>query len=128
MVALVAPGALVAACSDSEPTGSGDPAPTNSGGKSLAKLADVPDGGGVVVANPAGGMVLLVRSGAEVKGYNAACTHMGTTVGAPTAGVVTCPNHGSQFDTSTGDVKKGPATVPLPTVTVKVDGDQVVLA
>jgi len=132
MVALVAPGALVAACSDSEPTGSGEPAPTNdtanNSGKSLAKVADVPDGGGLILDNPGGGKILLVRNGTEVKGYNAACTHMGTILQAPKAGLATCVNHGSQFDTATGAVTKGPATKPLLTVTVKVDGDQVVLA
>jgi len=134
MVALVAPGALVAACSDSEPTGSGDSTPTGGGtapggsAQGLTALADVPDGGGLIVENPSGGMVLVVRNGTEVKAYNAACTHMGTTVEAPKDGVATCPNHGSQFDTATGDVAKGPATKPLPTVAVKVDGAQVVLA
>jgi len=130
MVALVAPGALVAACSDGSDSGTSN-SDNNSGGgagSALTALADVPDGGGVVVANPSGGMVLVVRTGNEVKAYNAACTHMGTPVDAPVDGVSTCPNHGSQFSTEDGSVKKGPATAPLATVDVKVEGDQVVLA
>jgi cytochrome b6-f complex iron-sulfur subunit len=129
MVALVAPGALVAACSDG--SDSGTSTNDNSGGgagAALTALADVPDGGGVVVANPSGGMVLVVRTGNEVKAYNAACTHMGTTVEPPQNGVSTCPNHGSQFSTSDGSVKKGPATKALATIDVKVEGDKVVLA
>lgn len=135
MVALVAPGALVAACSDS---GSSSGGTTTSGGGStpagggsaqgLAALADVPDGGGLIVDNPGGGKILLARTGEEVKAYNAACTHMGTIVNAPSDGVAVCPNHGSEFDAASGAVKKGPATQPLPTVEVKVDGDQIVLA
>ncbi len=142
MVALVAPGAVVAACADSEPTGSGNSNDTGTGNSTptgggsapggsaqgLTALADVPDGGGLIVENPSGGMVLVVRNGTEVTGYNAACTHMGTTLEPPKDGVATCPNHGSQFDTASGDVKNGPATKPLQTVAVKVDGDQVVLA
>lgn len=140
MVALVAPGALVAACSDgSDSSNGGDTGntgdtgtdPGSGGGQSgvaLTALSAVPDGGGLVVANPNGGVVLIVRTGSEAKAYNAACTHMGTTVDAPVDGVATCPNHGSQFSTSDGSVKKGPATSPLATVNVKVDGDQVVLA
>lgn len=124
MVALVAPGALVAACGDSsEPSGGGGD--TTAG---LAALADVPDGGGLVVENPGGGMLLIVRNGNEVKCYDAACTHLGTTVDAPKDGIATCSNHGSQFDAATGEVRKGPATKPLPEVAVKVDGDQVLLA
>jgi Rieske Fe-S protein len=136
MVALVAPGALVAACSDGSDSstggttnGNGNSTPTGGGSSSgLTALAKVPDGGGVVVNNPGGGMVLIVRNGNEVKAYNAACTHMGTTVEAPVDGVSTCPNHGSQFSTADGSVKKGPATKALATINVKVEGDQVVLA
>ncbi|MFC4857498.1 Rieske (2Fe-2S) protein [Actinophytocola glycyrrhizae] len=138
MVALVAPGALVAACSDggsssggtADGTTGGGATPTGGGGgaQGLAALADVPDGGGLIVDNPAGGKILLARTGDEVKAYNAACTHMGTIVGAPTDGVTVCPSHGSEFDTETGAVKKGPATQPLPTVEVQVEGDQIVLA
>ena len=134
MVALVAPGALVAACSDGG-SGSGGDATTGgstpAGGGSaqgLAALADVPDSSGLIVDNPAGGKILLARTGDEVKAYNAACTHMGTILDAPKDGVSVCSNHGSEFSTEDGSVKKGPATQPLPTVNVKVDGTQIVLA
>ena len=136
MVALVAPGALVAACSDSgsssggTTTTDGGATPTGGGGSAqgLAALADVPDGGGLIVDNPSGGKILLARTGDEVKAYNAACTHMGTIVDAPKDGVSVCSNHGSEFSTEDGSVKKGPATQPLPTIAVAVEGDQIVLA
>jgi cytochrome b6-f complex iron-sulfur subunit len=133
MVALVAPGAVVAACSDASDSSGGTTNNPGTGGGSpsgggLTTLSAVPDGSGLVVNNPSGGMLLIVRNGSEVKAYNAACTHMGTTVAVPVDGVSTCPNHGSQFATSDGSVKKGPATAPLATVNVKVDGDKVVLA
>jgi Rieske Fe-S protein len=138
MVALVAPGALVAACSESSDSSNGGTTngndttggPTSGGSSStgLTALAKVPDGGGLVVTNPDGGMILVVRTGSEVKAYNAACTHMGTTIAAPVDGVSTCPNHGSQFSAADGSVKKGPATKALAPVSVKVDGDQIVLA
>ena len=136
MVALVAPGALVAACSDdSGGDTTGDSTGTPGGGdptggdaaKGLAAVADIPDGGGLIVDGP-DGKVLLVRTGQEVKAYNAACTHMGTIIDPPKDGVATCPNHGSQFDAATGEVRKGPAAKPLATINVSVDGDQVVLA
>ncbi|HWM01631.1 MAG TPA: Rieske (2Fe-2S) protein [Actinophytocola sp.] len=121
-VALVAPGALVAACSDDA-----SDAGANGGGGGPTPLADIPDGGGLIVDHPAGGKALLVREGQEVKAYNASCTHMGTIIAPPQDGVSTCPNHGSQFDAATGDVVKGPATKPLEELTVQIDGDQVVL-
>jgi nitrite reductase/ring-hydroxylating ferredoxin subunit len=140
MVALVAPGALVAACSGGDSPGGGSAADGTAGdgtagggsapagGGGLAALADVPDGGGLIVDTPGGGKILLARTGDEVTAYNAACTHMGTVVDAPKDGVAVCSNHGSEFDTATGAAKKGPATQPLPTIEVKVEGDQVVLA
>ncbi len=88
----------------------------------------MPDGGGLIVDNPGGGKILLARTGDEVKAYNAACTHMGTIVDAPKDGVSVCQNHGSEFSTADGSVKKGPATQPLPTIAVSVAGDQIVLA
>lgn len=132
MVALVAPGAVVAACSAGTDSSGGTT--TNGGGAtggqggSLTPLSAVPDGSGLVVNNPNGGMVLVVRNGSDVKAYNAACTHMGTTVQAPVDGVSTCPSHGSQFNTADGSVKHGPASAPLAKINVKVEGDQVVLA
>lgn len=123
-VALVAPGALVAACgSDDADSASGEK------GDGTTRLADIPDGGGLVVDNPTGGKALLVRNGSDVKAYNASCTHMGSIVGVPDNGVSTCPNHGSKFDVARdGKVVNGPATKPLQRIGVQVKGDQVVLA
>lgn len=135
LVALVAPGAVVTACSSGDDTPSGGTTPNNSGtsagagsSSGLAALADVPDGGGLVVDNPNGGKILIVREGNEVKAYDAACTHMGTPVDAPVDGVAVCSNHGSEFSATDGSVKKGPATQPLVTINVAVEGDQIVLA
>ena len=123
-VALIAPGALVAACSDN----SGGDAGGDAGAGGPTPLADIPDGGGLVVDNPTGGKALLVRKGQEVKAYNASCTHMGSIVGVPEDGVSTCPNHGSKFNVGdTGEVVNGPATKPLQKLQVQVKGDQVVL-
>lgn len=124
-VALIAPGALAAACGDDS---GGDAGASGSGSAGPTPLADIPDGGGLVVDNPTGGKALLVRKGQEVKAYNASCTHMGSIVGVPEDGVSTCPNHGSMFNVGdTGEVVNGPATKPLQKLQVQVKGDQVVL-
>lgn len=134
VVALLAPGALAAACSSGSSSdnsgGNGGAGNAGAGGKVLAALSDVPQGGGVLVKNPSGkGQVLLTRpSGDTIVAFNPACTHQGTTVGLPKNGTITCPNHGSQYDPATGAVKRGPATLPLNKVSVKVDGTNVVMA
>ncbi|HEV7907012.1 MAG TPA: Rieske (2Fe-2S) protein [Pseudonocardiaceae bacterium] len=138
-VALLVPGGLAAACSGSGFTSTSSGTTTGggstttggrgSGTRGLAALADVPEGGGIVVDGPGGKKLVLVRNSATaVKAYDATCTHKGSQVGAPASGVMTCPSHGSQFDAATGAVKKGPAVTALAEVQVTVQGDQVVLA
>jgi nitrite reductase/ring-hydroxylating ferredoxin subunit len=137
LVALAVPGGL-AACSSGTPTTAGTPGAgttpagggtTPTGPASIAALADVPDGGGLIAGNPSNSKPLvLVRTGDTIKAYDAACPHAGTAVSPPAAGVITCPNHGSQFNASDGAVTKGPATKGLTEVPVKVQGDQIILA
>jgi Rieske Fe-S protein len=144
--AVAVPGGLLVACGDSGTTGSGSgstgaattsaaggtsaAAPTGGGSAGgLVALADVPTGGGVVVDGPDGNKIVVTRvSDTEVKAFDATCTHQGVIVGEPVGGTISCPAHGSQFDATSGSVKKGPASKPLAEVPVAVDGDQVVLA
>jgi nitrite reductase/ring-hydroxylating ferredoxin subunit len=137
-VAMVVPGGL-AACSTTTTnpnTGSGSTpgSSTGTGGSTgsagaagLAALADVPDGGGLIVES-GGKPLVITRTGDVVKAFGAACPHAGTTVSPPKGGVITCPNHGSQFGATDGSLKKGPSTKGLTEVPVKVSGDQVVMA
>lgn len=93
------------------------PAPPAGTAEVLAPLADVPDGGALVLA---GRHVVLTRSGDQVRGFSATCTHQGCTVDGVADGRLTCPCHGSVFDAATGAVLQGPATTPLPAVAVTV--------
>lgn len=133
MVGLLAPGALAACSTDATDSPSGGSTPTTGGGVppaqdgALAALADVPDGGGVLVEGP-DTQILLVRSGDEVTAFNPACPHQGTIVNPPQGGAIVCPNHGSTFDAATGAVTRGPATAGLAEIPVKVEGGNVVLA
>ncbi|CAM3476435.1 Rieske (2Fe-2S) protein [Kibdelosporangium persicum] len=134
LAGLVAPVSLAACSSTSDTPPAAPPAPTGGGGSAgggatpLAKLADVPVGGGTIV-NGGPGRVLLVRpSENEVRGYDPVCPHAGASVGLPSGGTITCPAHGSVFNASSGDVQKGPATTGLTPVNVKIDGDNIVSA
>jgi nitrite reductase/ring-hydroxylating ferredoxin subunit len=77
------------------------------------------------------GSVLLLRDFAvfNVEGgfcaTQARCTHRQGPLseGAVNGSTVTCPLHGAQFDVWTGAVLRGPATDPLKTYAVTVDGD-----
>jgi Rieske Fe-S protein len=95
------------------------------GASALAEVADLPDGGGLVLGDR---HVVLVRDGDQVHGLSATCTHQGCTVSEVADGRITCPCHGSVFDAATGDVVTGPATTPLPAVPVEVRGGAVYLS
>jgi catalase len=66
------------------------------------------DGTRVAVANVAG----------EMRAFQDACTHRGCSLaeGRLAGGIVTCGCHGSQFDTATGEVLKGPARTAIQTL------------
>jgi nitrite reductase/ring-hydroxylating ferredoxin subunit len=129
-VALATPGAL-AACSSGAGPSAPAPAPAPGAAPTSAPTSAPAAGGGTPVAQiPVGGgtiatvgdrTVLLVQPTAgQFKGFDATCPHQGTTVDPPENGVITCPNHFSQFDAATGAVRKGPADTGLTEVPVTV--------
>ena len=138
LAGLVAPVTLAACSSETppagapsgggSPSGSGSPGSAGAGGTALAKLADVPVGGGAIVTGPSGKILLVRPSENEVKGLDPVCPHAGVTVDKPAGGTITCSGHGSVFDAATGAMKKGPATTGLTPIAVKISGDSVVTA
>ncbi|MGH3663826.1 MAG: Rieske (2Fe-2S) protein [Micromonosporaceae bacterium] len=135
--AIGASGALAACGTDEPGAGSGnakEPAEKTpkagsgdqGGGEALAKVSDVPVGGGVVFKDQK--VVVTQPAKGEIKGFSAICTHKGCTVEDVADGTINCACHGSKFDAANGDVKHGPATRKLPAKQVKVEGGEVFLA
>lgn len=93
-------------------------------GAVVARLADVPEGGGLVLTDR---RVVLVRDGDDVAGFSAVCTHQGCLVDEVADGEIRCPCHGSAYDARSGDVVRGPAQQALAEVDVDVRDGQVVL-
>jgi len=103
----------------------GTSASAAAGPKALAKLADVPVGGGLVVTGPTGKPIVVTQpSAGTVAAVSALCTHQGCKV-LLQGKQLNCPCHGSEFDL-TGKVLQGPATTRLPAVPVKVSGTDIV--
>ena len=99
--------------------------PTPGGGSAtLAPLSDVPQNGGIVLADDS--IVLTRESGNTVHGFSAICTHQGCLVSKVSGGQISCPCHGSVFDANSGAVINGPAAAPLPPVRVSVVNGSVV--
>jgi nitrite reductase/ring-hydroxylating ferredoxin subunit len=135
--AVVAAAAVTAACgSSSEPSGTSttgtspdeSPSPTGGGGsgETVAALADIPVGGGVVIT--ARKVVLTQPAAGDVRAYTAVCPHQGCLVASVSDNVIVCPCHSSEFSAEDGSVLQGPATSGLSPVDVTVSGDQVTLA
>jgi Rieske Fe-S protein len=105
-------------------TGSGAQGEPTAG--AIARVSELPVGGGVVLA---GRRVVLTRpSSGTVRAFSAVCTHAGCTVTGVSEGTITCPCHGSTFRIADGSVASGPATSPLPAVSVTVEGDSIHLS
>lgn len=117
--------ALLGACSSESPSASPTTAAALPGG-GLAKVADVPVGGGVVSAD---GVLVLQLTQGQFTAYDAACPHQGVRVSPPdSSGTITCHGHNSHFKAADGSRVDGPAPGGLTPVAVKVSGDTVVRA
>lgn len=135
---IIAVGGLVAACSSgggdaaasSEAAASSAPAGSAaasvaSGGASVAQVADIPVGGGVILDDPA--VVITQPAEGDVKAFTAICTHQGCLVSEVVDNEIVCPCHGSRFSALDGSVVTGPATTGLSAAGVAVEGGSVVL-
>lgn len=106
--------------------GSGRPAPAAAAaGTPLAAVADVPVGGGLVLA--AQDTVLVRPDEGTVRAFTATCTHQGCLVTEVAGGEIVCSCHGSRYALD-GTVTAGPAPAPLAERAVVVTGGAVTLA
>ena len=135
--AVVASGALLAACGSdngtstaaSTPTPSPSATDSKSGGSGssadvLVATTEVPQGGGVILKEEQ--VVVTQPKSGDFACFSSICTHAGCEVGDVSGGTINCPCHGSQYSIDDGSVVTGPATAPLPPVDIKVEGDSVV--
>ena len=95
-------------------------------GTAIGPAADVPVGRAASFQDPATSdpsIVIQPRSG-QFLAFDAVCPHAGCTVGYdPTAKVIVCPCHGSQFSASTGAVEVGPAATGLKRLAIAEGSD-----
>jgi len=92
----------------------------------LAELAEE-----VPVRVQVGGVpVCLVRSGGEVFALGDTCSHAEVSLaeGEVSDGAVECWLHGSKFDLRSGKPTCLPATEPVPTYPVRIEGDAILVA
>jgi 3-phenylpropionate/trans-cinnamate dioxygenase ferredoxin component len=98
--------------------------------QTVAKIGEIPDGG-MIQVSAHGDPVGLYRVGQEVFAINDYCTHEETYLTDGEFEIedfeVECPLHGSRFDVRDGSVRILPATKPVATYPVKIEGDLVMV-
>ncbi|MFC1541323.1 ubiquinol-cytochrome c reductase iron-sulfur subunit [Candidatus Latescibacterota bacterium] len=70
--------------------------------------------------------VIIVRLGeTDFVAFTSVCTHLQTEINLPTDEMqnLRCPNHGSVFSSTTGEVVSGFANAPLQKFTIILEGD-----
>lgn len=133
---------VLGGCADAEPVGSGttttpDSAGTPSGngggpgkdgaagGDFVSRTGEIPEGGGRVFADQ--GVVVTQPTAGDFKAFSATCTHQACKVSSVSDGTINCPCHGSKFSILDGSVKAGPASSPLPSADIVIEGEQITL-
>ena len=93
-------------------------------------LSDLPEEGAIRVLLEDGTPVCLARSQGEVFAVNDICSHADVSLseGDVEDGTVECWLHGSRFDLRTGAPTGLPATKPVATYPVTIEGDDVYVA
>lgn len=92
----------------------------------VASVDEVPEGG-IVQVEVDGEPVALANTGDELLATSDICSHDFVMLhdGFLEDEEIECPQHGSKFNMRTGAVLNLPATQPIPTYEVKVDGQDV---
>jgi nitrite reductase/ring-hydroxylating ferredoxin subunit len=74
-----------------------------------------------------GTRVAVANVGGSFYAFSDICTHMHCSLakGKLEGTIVTCACHGSQFDVTTGAVRRGPAREPVRAFQVRIKGDSV---
>lgn len=132
---------VLGGCADAEPAGSGTAAtpsaagtPSDGGGGTsggepggdfVGRTGEIPEGGGSVFADQ--GVVVTQPTAGDFKAFSSTCTHSECQLSSVSDGTINCPCHGSKFSILDGSVKEGPASSPLPTADVVIEGDQITL-
>jgi Rieske Fe-S protein len=92
----------------------------------LAKTADVPVGGGLIVGDAQ--VVITQPTAGTFKAFTSVCTHQQCQVANVEGGTINCTCHGSKFDINDGSVVSDPAPQPLAAKQITVSGDSIQLA
>ncbi|MEU0135994.1 Rieske (2Fe-2S) protein [Streptomyces sp. NPDC006296] len=118
-----AAGLGAAACSTESKLGHAQ-TPTPTAPVELGAADEVPVGGAKLYREQR--VVVSCQAEGRYKAFSAQCTHAGCLLDTVEGNEGNCPCHGSRFDMTTGKAVQGPATVPLPSVPLRIEGGKLV--
>jgi nitrite reductase/ring-hydroxylating ferredoxin subunit len=94
----------------------------------VCKTTDIPVGSGKKF-DVSGTPILITHPSQDVfRGFSAVCTHAGWVMTSVSNSEIVCDNHGAVYNADDGSVLKGPAQRALGKITVKVQGDAVLVS
>lgn len=84
-------------------------------------------GGSIFKISAANGLQVLITQPKPgvFRAFNPACTHQGFRLNSISGSNIICPIHRAQFDTTTGNVTRGPAQLPLVKYNLNVEGNNI---
>lgn len=96
----------------------------------VAELDEIPEEGVLGIETDDETPIALVRTEGEVYALRDVCSHAEVRLseGEVEDGTIECWLHGSCFDLRSGAPVNPPATQPVPTYDVKIDGDDVLVS
>jgi Rieske Fe-S protein len=94
-------------------------------GTLLAKVTEIPVGGGVVFSEHK--VVVTQPAKGVFRAFSAVCTHVGCICNKVANGTIDCPCHGAEFKITDGAVVTGPAPAPLATRKIAVSDGKIML-
>lgn len=99
---------------------------TDDGFVTVARVGEIPEGGVKVVRFEDQAVAVFHVDGAYYA-MDDVCTHDGGPLAEGTieGAVIECPRHGARFDIRTGAVLSLPAITPVPTYSVRIEGNEI---
>ncbi|WP_073952436.1 Rieske (2Fe-2S) protein [Streptomyces kebangsaanensis] len=91
----------------------------------LGAESEVPKGGAKLYRDH--NVVVSRDDDGTLKAFSSLCTHAQCPINKLEGTRLICPCHGSEFDATTGQVTRSPASVPLPEVPVRAQGGKLVV-
>ena len=116
-------GAASSAAGSAPATGGSAATASSAAAGALAATSQVPDGGGKIIDGV--NIVITQPQSGSFRAFSAICTHQGCIVSSVSNGTIDCPCHGSKYSIKDGSVVRGPATMPLAAIAIKVEGTSI---